>query len=78
MSKSMLDIATRGTFMGKQVDVAKQLLVDMQSNHTQWHVERTSSKRVNSITVERNEELISKVDELLNIIKGKEDTHLML
>jgi hypothetical protein len=31
---------------------------------------------VNSIIEEHNEELTSKVDELINIIKGKEDTQL--
>ena len=33
MSKSMLDTAAGGTFMGKQVDVATKLLDDMQNNH---------------------------------------------
>ena len=34
MSKSMLDTAAGGTFMGKQVDVATKLLDDMQNNHS--------------------------------------------
>jgi hypothetical protein len=46
MLKFMLDIAARGTFMDKQVDVATKLLDDMQNNHVQWHVERSSSKKV--------------------------------
>ena len=58
--------------MGKQVDGATKLLNDMQNNHAQWHVERSSSRKVNSINEEKNEELTVKVDELLNILKGKE------
>ena len=64
MSKSMLDTAEGRTIMGKQVSVAKKLLDDMRNNHAQWHVERTS-KRVSSITEVNNEDLKSKVDELL-------------
>ena len=57
------------------MSVAKKLLDDMQNNHSQWHVERTS-KRVSSITEVNNEELTSKVDELLSLVKGKEDTQV--
>jgi hypothetical protein len=42
MSKSMLDSATAGTFMGKDIDVAIKLLNDMQDNHSQWNVERSA------------------------------------
>ena len=38
VSKSMLDTAAGGTFMGKQITEAKQLLDNMQDNHAQWHV----------------------------------------
>jgi hypothetical protein len=34
----------------------------------------SSSRKINSITKENNEELTEKVDKLLNIIKDKEDT----
>ena len=33
MSKSMLDTTAGGTFMGKEIEVAKKLLDDMQNNH---------------------------------------------
>jgi hypothetical protein len=33
MSKSMLDTAVGGTFMGKDIEIAKKLLNDMQDNH---------------------------------------------
>ena len=64
MSKSMLDTAAGGTIMGRPVSVATKLLDDMQNNHAQLHVERSSSKKVNSINEEKNEELTVKVDEL--------------
>jgi hypothetical protein len=41
----MLDTATEGTFMGKQVKVATKLQDDMQENHDQGHVKRSSSPR---------------------------------
>ena len=44
----------------------------MQDNHSQWHVERSSSKKVNSITEANNEVLTAKVDELICMIKGNE------
>ena len=71
MSKSMLDTAARETFMGKEIDVATKLLNDMQDNHSQWHVERSTSIKVNSVTEEKNEVLTAKVDELICMIKGK-------
>jgi hypothetical protein len=70
----MLDTAAGGTFMGKEVEEGMKLLDDMQNNHSQRHVERSSTK-VNSITKIENEELIAKVNELLGIVKGKE-THV--
>jgi hypothetical protein len=73
MSNSMLDTAVGGTFMSKQVEVARRLLDNIQSNHAQWYAERSSSRKVNSIKG-NNEELTSKVDEFLNILKGKENT----
>ena len=57
MSKSMLDTAVGGTIMGRPFMVATKLLDDMQNYHAQWHVERSSSRKVNSINEEKNEEL---------------------
>jgi hypothetical protein len=68
ISKSVLDTAAGGTFTGKGVEEGTKLLDDMQNNHSQWHVER-SSRKVNSITKTENEELIPKVNELLSIVK---------
>ena len=41
----------------------------MQENHAQWHVERTTTKRVNAIA-ENNAELTAKLDEFFFIMKG--------
>jgi hypothetical protein len=72
MSKSMLDTAAGGTFMGKEIEITTKLLNHMQDNHFQWHVERSSTRKVNSISEENNEDLTAKVDELINIDKGNE------
>ena len=75
MSKTMLDTAAGGTIMGKPIDDVKKLLDEMQENHAQWHVERTTTKRVNAIE-EKNMELTAKLDELISIMKGKEEVNV--
>ena len=72
VSKSMLDTAVGGTFMGKHITEAKQLLDNMQDNHAQWHVERSNTNKVNSVTPQENEELNAKLDDLILAVKGKE------
>jgi hypothetical protein len=54
--------------MGIGVEEGTKLLDDMQNNHSQWHVER-SSRKAKSITETKNEELVAKVNELLGIVK---------
>ena len=61
MSKTMLDTVVGGTIMGKPIDDVKKLLDDMQENHAQWHVERATTKRVNTIE-ESSTELTAKLD----------------
>lgn len=58
--------------MGKPIDDVKKLLDDMQGNHAQWHVERTTTKKVNTVE-ENNTELTAKLDELISVMKGKEE-----
>ena len=58
--------------MGKPIEYVKKLLDDMQENHAQWHVERTTTKRVNAME-ESNTELAAKLEELISVIKGKEE-----
>ena len=71
MSKSMLDTAARGTFMGKEVEKGTKLLDDMLNNHSQWHMER-SSRKVNSTNETENEELVAMVNEILGLVKGND------
>lgn len=73
LSKNIFDTTAGGAFMGWRASEAKKLLADMWENHAQWHAERTSTRKVNSITKEKNEEPTTKIDELIVIIKGKED-----
>ena len=75
MLKTVLDTAAGGTIMGKPIDEAKKLLDDMQENHAQWHVERATNKRVNAIE-EKNMELTAKIDELISMVKGKEEVNV--
>lgn len=63
--------------MGLRVNEGNKLLDDVQENYAQWHVERSSStKKVNVMEQEKNEELTSKIDELIGMIKGKDDVSL--
>ena len=45
----MLDTAAGGTIVGKHIEDVKKILDDMQEKHTQWNVERTTTKKVNLI-----------------------------
>ena len=75
MSKTMLDTAAGGTIMGKPIEDVKKLLDDMQENHAQWHVERTTTKKVNVIE-ENSSELTTKLEELISLMKGKEEVNV--
>ena len=61
--------------MGKPIEDVKKLLDDMQENHAQWHVERTSTKKVNAIQ-EDSSELTTKLEELISLMKGKEEVNV--
>ena len=75
MSKTMLDTAAGGTIMGRPIVESKKWMDDMQENHAQWHVERSTTKRVNAIE-EKNTELTAKLDELISVMKGKEEVNV--
>jgi hypothetical protein len=49
----------------------------MQDKPLQWHVERSSSRKVNSITEENNEDVTAKVDELICTTKGNPKPNLV-
>jgi alanine-alpha-ketoisovalerate/valine-pyruvate aminotransferase len=44
----------------------------MQDNHSQWHVEQSSLRKVNSVTKENNEGLTAMVGELICMINDNE------
>lgn len=62
----MLD-TTRRIIMGKPITDAKKHLDDMQKKNI------SVSRKVNSITEENNENLTAKIEELICIMKGKEE-----
>ena len=49
MSKTIIDTSTGGTIIGKPIEDVKKILDDMQEDHAQWHVERTTTKKVNAM-----------------------------
>ena len=71
----MLDTAAGGTIMGKPIEDVKKLLDDMQENDAQWHVERSTTRRVNAIE-ENGSELTTKLEELISLMKGKEEVNV--
>ena len=74
MSRTMLDTAGGGTIMGKSIEDVTKPLDDMQENHVQWHVERTTTKKVNAIE-ENSPELTTKLEELISLMNGKEEVN---
>ena len=69
----MLDGPVGRTITGRRIIEAKKLFDDMQENYDEWHVERYTTKKLNSIIEEKNEELPTKKDELNSVIKCKEE-----
>ena len=53
MSKIILVTAAGGIIMGRPAVKARKLLYDMQENHSQWHVERSTTRKVSSISEEK-------------------------
>ena len=48
-SRNLLDSATGGTFMESTLGDATKLLDNIMANFSQWHTERSSSKKVHAI-----------------------------
>ena len=71
----MLDTAAGGTIMGEPIEDVKKILDDMQENHAQWRIERTTTKKVNAIQ-ENSSELTTKLEELISLMKGKEEVNV--
>lgn len=73
ISKTMLDTAVEETIMRRPIEEAKQLLANMQESHAQWHVERSTTRKVDAISEEKDGELTAKIDELIDTIRGEEE-----
>ena len=59
-SRKLLDSAAEGTFMEITLGDATKLLYNIMANYSQWHTERSSSKKVHAI-------------EEINVLSGKMD-----
>src|SRR3954467_729926 len=70
-SRNLLDLATRGTFMGLTLGAATRLLDNMMVNYSEWHVERAPhGKKVNY--VEETSSLSEKIDVIMAmLVNGK-------
>jgi len=68
-SRNLLDSAAGGTFMEIMLGDAKKLLANIMANYSQWHTERSSSKKVHAI--EEINVLSEKMDELMKMFANK-------
>ena len=68
-SRSLLDSATGGTFMEITLGEAMKLLDNIMANYSQWHTERSTSKKVHAI--EEINVLSGKMDELMKLLANK-------
>ena len=64
-SRNLLDSAAGGTSMEITLGDATKLLDNIMANYSQWHTERTSSKKVHAI--EEINVLSGKMDELMKM-----------
>ena len=68
-SRNLLDSAAGGTFMEITLGDATKLLDNIIANYSQWHTERSSSKKVHAI--EEINVLSEKMDELMEMFAPK-------
>ena len=68
-SRNLLDSAAGGTFMEITLGYATKLLDNIMANYSQWHTERSSSKKVHAI--EEINVLSGKMDELMKMFATK-------
>ena len=69
-SRNLLDLAAGGTFMEIMLGDATKLLDNIMANYSQWHTERSSSKKVHAI--EEINVLSEKMDELMKMFAPKD------
>ena len=68
-SRNLLDSAAGGTFMEITLGDATKLLDNIMANYSQWHTERSTSKKVHAI--EEINVLSGKMDELMKLFATK-------
>ena len=68
-SRNLLDSAAGGTFMEITLGDATKLLDNIMANYSQWHTERSFSKKVHAI--EEINVLSEKMDELMKMFAPK-------
>ena len=68
-SRNLLDSAAGGTFMEITLGEATKLLDNIMVNYSQWHTERSTSKKVHAI--EEINVLSGKMDELMKLFPTK-------
>ena len=68
-SRNLLDSAAGGTFMDITLGDATKLLDNIMVNYSQWHTERSTSKKVK--TIEEINVLSGKMDELMKSFANK-------
>ena len=69
VSRNLLDSAAGGTFMKITLGEATKLLDNIMANYSQWHTERSSSKKVHAI--EDINVLSGKMDQLMKLFATK-------
>src|SRR6187401_1295861 len=68
-SRNLLDSIARGTFMETTLGEATKLLDNIMVNYSQWHTERSTSKKVHAI--KEISVLSGKMDELMKLFTAK-------
>src|SRR6187401_1861103 len=68
-SRNLLDSIARGTFMEITLGESTKLLDNIMVNYSQWHTERSTSKKVHAI--EEISVLSGKMDELMKLFAAK-------
>ena len=75
-SRNLLDLAAGGTFMEITLGEATKLLDNIMVNYSQWHTERSTSKKVHAI--EEINVLSGKMDELMKLFASKGDSLILM
>jgi hypothetical protein len=74
----MIDSAAGGAFMGKTVPEAKVILESMLHNHSQWHAERAPNPTNKVHSIEEENHLSNKIDDILSYISKQNNDNVPL